>query len=110
MRGRRIFGYLTNGAIFMRNFAIVGIAALALGVSACSADTENKAGAAAEAAGDDIEANVDAAGEAIENTMDDVEASVDKAARDLDVKADRAGDSIENEFEETDGGVAKNTN
>ena len=90
-------------------FAIASVAALALGLAACSAETENKTDAAAEAAGDDIEANVDTAGEAIDNTMDDVEASVDEAAKDLDADADKAGDKIEQESDEAEREVSEET-
>ncbi|KPF74523.1 hypothetical protein IP68_12165 [Blastomonas sp. AAP25] len=108
-RTRRIPTRHIEGAILMRTFAIVSLAALALGVSACSAETENKTDAAAEAAGDDIEANVDAAGEAIDDTMDDVEASVDQAAKDLDAEADKAGDKIEKEWDDAKAEVRKET-
>ncbi|WP_187334468.1 hypothetical protein [Novosphingopyxis iocasae] len=93
----------------MRKIIISGlIATAALGLSACSQETQDKTGEAMDSMGNDVEANADAAGNAVEAGVNEagdqldqagnaVENSADHAAAETDQAAHEAEADVQNE-------------
>lgn len=80
----------------MRKIILAAVATAALGLSACSNNTEEKADETVEAMNADAEANLDSAGDAIEGAAvegtEEIKEAASEAADDAEKTTDEVGD------------------